>query len=291
MSNPQILVFDSGVGGLSIINEIRQQLPHYSLTYASDNGFFPYGTKGEEELVDRVHLVLEACVTACQPDLIVVACNTASTVALPRVREYFNLEIVGVVPAIKPAASLSKTKTVGLLATPGTIKRAYTQQLITDFASDCRIIPVGSSELVQIAEKKLRREDIDLEQIRDILSPFFNDQNLDSSVDTSSNTIKGDAKSRAKVDTIVLACTHFPLLQSELQQCAPYPVQWVNSGDAIARRVNHLIQEHKLQPDPVAPPAKPKFRCLFTKKSADITNLLPALQGLLPGELEYLNIE
>lgn len=281
MSNPQILVFDSGVGGLSIISEIRRLLPHYSLTYASDNAFFPYGVKGEEELVERVHRVLDACVAACEPDLIVVACNTASTVALPRVREYFKLEIVGVVPAIKPAAKLSNSKIIGLLATPATVKRAYTQQLIKDFANDCRIIPVGSSELVQIAEKKLRRETIDLGEIREILQPFFADQDKDPAerLDTT-----------ALLDTIVLACTHFPLLKEELQQCVPYPVQWVDSGDAIARRVSHLIQERKLQPNPNTS-TQPHFLSLFTKRSDDVEALLPTLKEYLPGDVRFLNLE
>src|SRR5690606_22891926 len=151
------------------------------------------------------------------PKLAVVACNTASTVALPRLRSQFALPIVGVVPAIKPAARLSANRIIRLLATPGTVARPYTQKLIDQFAADCEVIRVGSSELVEQAERKLRGEPVDLDLLRRIMAPI----------------IEGGA------DTVVLGCTHFPLLQQELQLAAGRPLQWVDSGAAIARRVKH----------------------------------------------------
>src|SRR5690606_36569535 len=217
---PRVLVFDSGVGGLSILAEIRARVPHCELVYACDNGAFPYGTKGEEELVARVDWVLKALIRATAPDIVVVACNTASTVALPHVHAHFQKPVVGVVPAIKPAAKLTQSGVIGLLATPATVARPYTLGLIADFASHCTVHRLGSARLVQIAEDKLRGQTPKTTEIRYIISPLLADPAL---------------------DTLVLACTHFPLLRAELEAADPRPVQWVDSGEAIARRVLDLL--------------------------------------------------
>jgi glutamate racemase len=257
MSSAPILIFDSGVGGLSIHAVIAARLPQEHYVYACDNAAFPYGPKPEEELVQRVHHVLDALIARYQPKLLVVACNTASTVALPRLRQHYSLPnqalpIVGVVPAIKPAAQLSKNKIIGLLATPGTVRRAYTDQLIKDFAADCTVLRVGSSELVQIAERKLRNEAVDIVALNALLAPFFD--RIDP------------------VDTIVLGCTHFPLLRDELQAAAPQPVYWVDSGNAIADRVVSLLRDASMHSTSgVAPVA------VFTRDGADVTALQPAL--------------
>jgi glutamate racemase len=221
----RLLIFDSGVGGLSILQEIHQQYPDCSVFYASDNAAFPYGPKTPEMLVDRVDTVLHQLETITQADIIIVACNTASTVALPRIRERFSQPVIGVVPAIKPAAAVSHTKTIALLATPGTVNRDYTHTLINEFASDCTIVSVGSSELVELAERKLRGETITQTQLAPIVAPILE------------NTA---------VDTIVLACTHFPLLKKELQQALPHISNWVDSGEAIARRVGYWIEQLEL---------------------------------------------
>ncbi len=220
-----VLVFDSGVGGLTILEALRARLPAESYVYACDNAAFPYGPKPADELTDRVHAVLDALLARYTPKLIVVACNTASTVALPRLRSHYTLPIVGVVPAVKPAAQQSRNRIIGLLATPGTVQRPYTEQLIRDFAADCTLIRVGSSALVEQAERKLRGEAVDAALLRELLQPFLD----------------GGA------DTIVLGCTHFPLLRDELQRAAGTPLQWVDSGDAIARRVEQLLNEQQLR--------------------------------------------
>ena len=221
----RILVFDSGVGGLTILQEIEQQFPQCTLFYSSDNAAFPYGGKSATELVERVDQVLQQLQQVTQADIIIVACNTASTVALPRIRQRFSQAIIGVVPAIKPAAQLSQTKVIGLLATVGTIKRDYTQQLITEFAQHCTVIPVGSSELVQLAEEKLRGRTITTQHLATIVAPF-----------TAYPTM----------DTLVLACTHFPLLKQELQEALPNINHWVDSGAAIGRRVGYWLQRLQL---------------------------------------------
>ncbi|MGS2723836.1 glutamate racemase [Porticoccus sp. GXU_MW_L64] len=238
MSTPKILVFDSGVGGLSILAELRRTLPQCQLVFACDNAAFPYGTKDEQTLSERVDRVLQVLIQRVDPDIVVVACNSASTLVLPRIRSHFKKPVVGVVPAIKPAAELSQSKCIGLLATPGTVKRPYTQQLIDDFASHCQVISVGSSELVTLAEEKLRGTAISAPPLQEILKPFL---------------------SAPKLDTVVLACTHFPLLREELSAAAGKSIHWIDSGEAIARRVCSLLPElHKNLPQ------QPESLALFT---------------------------
>ncbi|MET0378732.1 MAG: glutamate racemase [Spongiibacteraceae bacterium] len=258
MYSAPILIFDSGVGGLSIHAAIAARLPQENYVYACDNACFPYGPKPEEELVQRVHDVLDALIERYAPKLLVVACNTASTVALPRLRQHYTLPIVGVVPAIKPAAQLSKNKIIGLLATPGTVRRAYTDQLIRDFAADCTVMKIGSSELVFIAEAKLRGDAVDIAQLRRLMQPFFDSPHFSSAGD---------------VDTIVLGCTHFPLLKDELAAAVPHTVNWVDSGTAIAERVLSLLGD-------VATPAAGADvinTAVFTRAGADVDALRGAL--------------
>ncbi|NQD36980.1 glutamate racemase [Permianibacter sp. IMCC34836] len=259
-----VLVFDSGVGGLSIFADIAAALPSLPLVFACDNAFFPYGTKAEDELVERVDAVLHALIDRIQPRLIVIACNTASTVALPRLRSRFALPIVGVVPAIKPAAKLSRNRVIGLLATPATVQRPYTDQLIREFASDCTVIKVGSRELVQLAEAKLRGTHISVEALQPILAPFFADPDRSA-------------------DTIVLGCTHFPLLRQELAAAARQPVQWVDSGEAIARRVETLIGRPPEQPAPAT-------TAWMTADNAEARALWPALAQQGFSTLQFITI-
>lgn len=280
---PRILIFDSGVGGLSITESIQAQHPYCSITYASDNAAFPYGTKQENELIDRVDKVLHQLQQQCQADIIVVACNTASTVALPKIRQRFKLPIVGVVPAIKPAASLSQTKVLGLLATPGTIARSYTQDLIDEFARDCSVITLGSSELVHLAEEKLR-------------SPH----SLSSSFHRRLADIVSPLADSAQMDTLVLACTHFPLLQEELKHKLPNIKHWVDSGEAIARRVGYWLDELKLRPgatnsDDLNPSLLDKSHySLFTINSQaqrqTIEQLAPALSQRGLGDMRFIEV-
>ena len=263
-SPPKILVFDSGVGGISILQKVQQQLPWCEYIYASDNRAFPYGTKDESELVARVDLVLKVLTEKINPDIVIIACNTASTVALPKIRSHFQKPVVGVVPAIKPAAQISSSKVIGLLATPGTIDRPYTQWLIDDFAPTCQVIKAGSSRLVEIAEEKIRGKAPDLEELRNIIAPLFTTPEL---------------------DTVVLACTHFPLLGEELASVTPRAIQWVDSGDAIARRVASLISTAP------ADAAHPEGFDYFLTANAGVTaNLVSGLKNFGAREIRSLEI-
>jgi len=252
-SPPRILVFDSGVGGLSIVREIQKKLPFAPLIYASDNAFFPYGTKGEAELITRVDAVLHKIIASYPIDIIVVACNTASTLTLPHIRGHFTQPVVGVVPAIKPAAAQSKSHVIGLLATPATVARPYTHNLIREYAPCTEVISVGSSELVQLAEHKLRGGNISGDELKNILQPFF-------------------AHPRSyEMDMLVLACTHFPLLRDEIAaQFAPN-VQLIDSGEAIARRVVSLLEAYNFVEQ------VPEHIALFTKASPAVNALSPQL--------------
>jgi len=258
-----ILIFDSGVGGLSIFDAVRQRLPDECYCYACDNAAFPYGPKPEAELVARVDAVLSALVARVAPKMLIVACNTASTVALPRLREKFSLPIIGVVPAIKPAAQISHNKIIGLLATPGTVSRRYTDDLIREFAGHCDVIRVGSRELVALAEAKLRGDSIDQSLLTEILSPFFQE-------------------TRRQADTIILGCTHFPLLRDELQLAAPQVLHWVDSGDAIARRAIQVL--------PCPATARAPNLALFTAPDPLLAQLMPALTQRDLNTVEYLTI-
>ncbi|AIR60210.1 glutamate racemase [Cedecea neteri] len=248
-----MLVFDSGVGGLSVYNEIRQLLPDLHYIYAFDNVAFPYGEKSEEFIVDRVVSIVTAVQQHYPLALAVIACNTASTVSLPALREKFDFPVVGVVPAIKPAARLTTNGVVGLLATRGTVKRPYTHELISRFATECKIEMLGSAELVELAEAKLHGEPVPLDELRKILRPWL--------------------RMSEPPDTVVLGCTHFPLLQEELLEVLPEGTRLIDSGAAIARRTVWLL-EHEA-PEAASADSNIAYCMAFTPETAQ---LMPVLQ-------------
>ena len=248
-----ILILDSGAGGLTIFDEINRIMPWLPVIYCADNGGFPYGPRPQEEVIQRVSQCLNSLYQRYHPSLAVIACNTASTVALSRAREELPIPVVGVVPAIKTAASLSQNQCIGLLATPGTVQRQYTDDLIHDFASHCEVIRVGSTELVQIAENKLKGIPVNLNKIKSIIAPFTNTEKTP--------------------DQVVLGCTHFPLLKRELSLCAP-DICWVDSGEAIARRVATLLEGKMNGPDETS-----THTAIFTARCDGIESYKSALMS------------
>lgn len=222
LSQP-ILVFDSGIGGLSVLAEIRKRLPQHDYCYVFDNARLPYGELEEQELISGCVALISQLVELTHAAIVVVACNTASTVVLPALRAKLHIPVVGVVPAIKPAAQLSKSKRIGLLATPGTVKRHYTHELISQFADSCHVELFGCSELVMMAEQKIATGQLELARLTQILSPIIN----------------------ANLDVLVLGCTHFPILRTELQQILGQGVTLLDSGEAIAKRVETLLSHGK----------------------------------------------
>ena len=218
-----ILFFDSGVGGLSVLGPTRELLPNAPIVYAADSAGFPYGKRSEAEIASRVPALLGRLVERFHPRLAVIACNTASTIALEHVRSALDVPVVGTVPAIKPAAEMSKSRVIGVLGTEATVRQPYVDDLAARFASDCTIIRHGSPELVELAEAKLAGEDIEIDAVRAATQPMF------------------DA-AEGQIDAVVLACTHFPLLQDELRAAFP-DVSYVDGGPGIARRIAHLTRE------------------------------------------------
>jgi len=264
---PSAIVFDSGVGGLSVFDCISAALPTVRLVYAADNAYFPFGTKEEAALVARVRTLLTELSHRLRPELIVIACNTASTVALPAVRDALSVPVVGTVPAIKPAAQTSVSRVIGLLGTPGTVKRHYTQALIDEFAPDCTVLRHGSTELVELAEQKLRGEPIAPAAIERSLAGLFGQPGGE------------------RIDTVVLACTHFPLLAEELAAGAPRQLRWIDSGAAIARRVASLFDGAAAT---TVMARRPRHRAIFTARTAAVEKLRPALSLRGLEEMEFV---
>lgn len=218
MTPGPILIFDSGVGGLSVVRALHDRLPGTPLAYVCDNAALPYGTKGDDWLVARIVAVCAAAVAASGARVLVVACNTASTLALEALRERLTIPVVGTVPAIKPAAALSTSGVIGLLATSATVCRPYTDRLIADFAAGRTVVRVAADELVAQAERVTAGEPLNPAALDRALKPLWADDRL---------------------DTVVLGCTHFPLLREHFH--APRPITWIDSGDAIARRVAQVL--------------------------------------------------
>ena len=227
-----LLFFDSGVGGLSVLEPTRRLLPNAPIVYAADSAGFPYGKRSEAEIASRVPALLGRLVERFRPRLAVIACNTASTIALEHVRSALDLPVVGTVPAIKPAAEMSRTRVIGVLGTEATVRQPYVDDLAAKFASDCTLIRHGSPELVELAEAKLAGEEVAVEAVGAAAAPMF------------------QAPGGDRIDTVVLACTHFPLLEPELRAAWP-GVAYVDGGAGIARRIAWLTRD---QPWPAEPP-------------------------------------
>jgi glutamate racemase len=261
--SPTILVFDSGLGGLTVFHEVVKARPDAAYMYVADDAFFPYGQHTEAELVGRMVPLMADLIAIHAPDLVVIACNTASTLVLPHLRARFAVPFVGTVPAIKPACTASRSRLVSVLGTEGTVRREYTQGLIRDYGQGCDVTLVGSAHLAGIAEAALRNEAAGDDTIAHEIAPCF--------------VATGDGR---RTDTIVLACTHYPLLLGRLTRLAPWPVAWIDPAPAIARRVTDLIG---------APPAGTSggSACIsFTSSEAPSLALTAALArfGLVPAD-------
>jgi len=224
----RVLVFDSGLGGLTVWREIVTLMPDLDLTYLADDKSFPIGDWPADALRDHLVALLAEAIGAHAPDCVVIACNTASTLVLPALRERFDIPFVGTVPAIKPAAEATRSGLISVLATPGTVRRDYTRALVDSFAAGCSVTLVGSSRLAGIAERSLQGERLDDAGLRHEIAPCF--------VETEGG----------RTDHVVLACTHFPLLLTDLIRLAPWPVAWIDPAPAIARRLKTVLGDDNL---------------------------------------------
>jgi glutamate racemase len=260
-SNAPILFFDSGVGGLSVLQPTRALLPNAPIVYAADSAGYPYGNRSEAEIASRVPALLGRLVERFRPRLAVIACNTASTIALDHVRAALDLPVVGTVPAIRPAAEQSRTRVIGVLGTQATVRQPYVDDLAARFAADCTIVRHGSPELVDLAEAKLAGDPVSADAVRSAVQPMF------------------DAAADRSIDTVVLACTHFPLLAGELRAAFPN-VDYVDGGGGIARRIAYLTREQPWPADPrpgiavfTAPPRNPLLAALASFGLGEVLTL------------------
>jgi glutamate racemase len=183
---------------------------------------------------------------------VVIACNSASTAVLDCLRAEFEVPFVGVVPAIKPAALCSGNKKIGLLATQGTVTRAYIDRLINEFAADCEVVRVGSQLLVELAEQKLRGETVTDDRLLSVIQPLL----------------------QAEVDVVVLGCTHFPWFKADFQRLCPQ-ITWLDSGQAIARRVDSLLPSGQ-KTEPLSMPGY----CYFTGQPVMLEPQILAAAGI-----------
>lgn len=227
-----VLFFDSGVGGLTVLRPTLGLLPAAPIIYAADNAAFPYGKRSEAELASRVPALLGRLVERFHPRLAVIACNTASTIALEHVRAALDIPVVGTVPAIKPAAEMTRRRVIGVLGTEATVRQPYVDELAASFAADCMVLRHGSPELVELAEAKLAGRHVDMEAVQSAIAPLI-----------------GQPGGK-DMDVMVLACTHFPLLAEEIASAYP-TIEQVDGGPGIARRIAYLTREQQW---PARPP-------------------------------------
>ncbi len=253
---PHILVFDSGLGGLTVFREVARARPDAAFVYAADDAVFPYGAIAEDALIARVLEVLGGLVETHRPDLVVVACNTASTLVLPHLRRHFDLPFVGTVPAIKPACAASQTKRVAVLGTEATVRREYTRTLIRQYAAGCDVHLVGAARLAGFAEAELAGTPASDAEIAAEIAPCFVDD---------------DGR---RTDTLVLACTHYPLLADRIAALAPWPVRLIDPAPAVARRVVALLGP------PTGTPQDGSLTAVFTSGREAPAQLAAAMPGL-----------
>jgi glutamate racemase len=246
-----VLMFDSGIGGLTVLREARVLMPDRHFVYVADDAGFPYGGWEEDKLREHIVKLFEGLIARHDPEVVVIACNTASTLVLGDLRAAFpDTPFVGTVPAIKPAAERTRSGLISVLATPGTVKRQYTRDLIGDWASKVHVRLVGSQNLAGLAEIYMRDGFVDEEAVREEIESCF---------------IEQDGR---RTDIVVLACTHYPFLVNRMRKTAPWPVDWIDPAEAIARRAASLLPQDRGTGKPAL--ATPDF-AVFTSGNPDFS--------------------
>jgi glutamate racemase len=220
---PRLIVFDSGLGGLTVLRALREAVPEARVTYIADDSFFPYGALADDALIGRLQAVIGGAVAELRPDAVVIACNTASTVALAALRAAHALPFIGTVPAVKPAALVSQSGMVSVLGTPATVARDYTRALIEAHGGGCEYTLVGAGRLAALAETAMTGGVVTDAEIAAEIAPCF---------------VERDGR---RTDVVVLGCTHYPLLIARLEALAPWPVTWLDPAPAIARRAANVL--------------------------------------------------
>lgn len=251
MSNAPIGVFDSGVGGLTVLREIQRLLPAESIVYIGDTANCPYGGRSATEIH---HLARQIMQQMCQhgAKLVVVACNTISVNCIADLREEFpQIPIVGTAPAIKTASAVSTSRRIGVLSTVATANSPYQAMLVNEFASDCQVTNIGTNALVPRIERGAWATEL-RELLPEILAPFR----------------------EAEIDALVLGCTHYPLIRDEISEILGPGVAVLDSGEAIARQVKRVLEANGLLNTTLE---SPTYRYLTTADSPALTNVLERL--------------
>lgn len=265
-----IIVFDSGIGGLSVLREARMLLHDHPIVYVGDDAGFPYGDWDGEQLTARMVGLFETLIDSYQPNLAIVACNTASTLIMPSLRARFAIPFVGIVPAIKPAAERTSSGLISVLATPGTVQRPYIKELVKNFANHRQVNLVGATKLARLSEEYMQGKIIDLELLHKEIAPCFLEKN------------------GSRTDIIALGCTHYPFLVNEMRKLAPWPVDWLDPAEAVARQALRVLnrQDGAVAPEPrKSSPVQDVAIMTSGSPSLSITRLLTGF-GL---QLEQLN--
>lgn len=255
----RILAFDSGIGGLGVVARIRDLLPVVAVDYLADTAVFPYGEQPDAPLRRRIVNLLGQAIGRLRPDVVVVACNTASTLALDSLRAAYDVPFVGCVPPIKWAADHTRTGTIGLLATRATVRRPYLHDLSARFAPGCTLLAYGARGLADMAEAAFRGRPPHRQQLKTELDGLF-----------------GQAGGE-RIDVVGIGCTHYTFLLDAMRDTGPAHVTWLDPAPAVARQAARILARCDTASDPCPPQAE---RVCFTAMPPDLPALLPGLRGL-----------
>lgn len=272
MTNHRLLAFDSGIGGLSVVRELRALLPGIPIDYLADNAVFPYGELPDPVLIERVSVLVGAALVRFRPDAVVVACNTASTVALAGLRARFDVPFIGCVPPLKWAAEVSRTRTIGLLATSATVRRPYLRDLQSRFAPDCTLLAHGARGLADIAEAAFRHRAVDRAAIARELDQLFGQDGGD------------------RIDVVGIGCTHYSFLLDTLRALSPAGITWLDPAAAVARRAQSILSGLGPRPDMAGGPID-RGQAWLTGPAKDAARLQEGLAGFGYGEIMPFDVD
>ncbi len=245
----QVAFFDSGIGGLPYLHWVRNVYPGISCSYLADRANFPYGQKPINDLVSLIIDAMARYLEAVHPSLVVVACNTASVTSLQALRDHFDVPFVGVVPAIKPAAALSRKRSIGLLATRRTVEDPYTDNLVRLFADGYLVERFAGVDIVDFVENRLL--DAEPDEVERVIGPalrHFGEKNI---------------------DTLVLGCTHFLHIKETLVKAFGPEIEIVDSLEGVGKQVVRLIDREVSLPESGIPE-----RSLFFKTGTEENELM-----------------
>jgi glutamate racemase len=243
--NP-IGLFDSGVGGTSIWSEINQLLPNENTIYLADSKNAPYGQKSKEEIIE-LSLKNTEYLLNLNAKIIVVACNTATTNAIKVLRSKYDVPFIGIEPAIKPAANQSKTHTIGILATKGTLNSDLFHDNVKKH-KDTKIIEQIGFGLVQLIENG----NIESTEMKSLLEEYLNPM------------------IKANIDYLVLGCSHYPYLIPKIKEILPKHIQIIDSGEAVAKQTKNILEQNNIQSNSI----KSSYNLFYTNSSPEVLKTL-----------------